>query len=75
MEFKVIIIKHDADFIHKYTCITWLPCVVFFSHYLLRLVCDVTCYVIFIMRLLRIMRNFRAKVLMKFNAPDDLLSK
>ena len=47
----------------------------FFSHHLLRLVCDCTCYVIFIMRLWLIMRNFREKVLMKLNAPIDFFSK
>ena len=45
-----------------------------FSQHLLRLVCDVTCCVIFIMRFLLLLHNFSAKVLMKLKALDDLLS-
>ena len=55
-------------FIYKTTNTTWLPFLCFFFHHILRLVCDVTCYVIFIMRLWLIVRNFLAMVLMKLNA-------
>ena len=59
----------------EYTCITWLPFMFSFSNHLSRLVCDVTWYVICIMRLWLIVRIFREKFLMKLNAPDDLLFK
>ena len=62
-------------FKYKVTYVTWLPFVSSFSQHLLRLVCDVTCCVIFIMRFWLLLHNFRAKVLMKSNAPAVLLSK
>ena len=61
-------------FIYNTTYITWLPYMFSFL-IMLRLVCDVTYYVIYMMRLWLIVRFFRAKVHMKLNAPDDVLSK
>ena len=60
---------------YKIVYVIWLVFVVSFSHHLLRLVCNVTCCVIFIMRLWLIVRSFGATVIMKLNANDDLLSK
>ena len=48
---------------------------IFVSQYLLRLVCDVTFCVIFIMKSWLLLHYFRAKNPIKLNAPDDLLSK
>ena len=45
------------------------------SYHLLRLVCDVTCCVNFILRLWLIVWNIIAKIHMKLNVTDDLLSK
>ena len=58
-------------FIYKTADITWLQFMFSFSHQLLRLVYDVTWYVICITRLWPIVRNFRAKFRIKLNAPDD----
>ena len=62
-------------FICLSTHITWIPFMFSFSHNLSRLVCDVTWYVICVMRLWLIVRNFRPKFLMKLNTLDDLLLK
>ena len=48
---------------------------IFFSYHPLRLVCDVTCCIIFLMRLWLLEPKFRAKIPMKLNVPDDLFSK
>ena len=55
-------------------CVFSFFSVVFVSQSLLRLVCDVTCSVILIMRLWLVVHNFRVNVPMKLNVPD-LLSK
>ena len=49
--------------------ISWLSFYIFLFHYLLPLVGDVTCCVIFIKRLLLFVHNFRETILMKLNAP------
>ena len=61
-------------FIYKATNITWLP-VVFFAQHLLRLDCGVTFCVTFVMRFWLLLHNYRVKVLMKLNAPIELLFK
>ena len=55
--------------------IRWLSFYIFVSHYRLRLVCDVTCCIIFIMRLWLLMHNFKATIPIKVNVPDNLLSE
>ena len=47
------------------------------SRYLLRLVCDITCYVIFYYEVFAVIAQFLGQkyIPMKFNAPGDLLSK
>ena len=47
----------------------------FVPRHLLHLICDVTCYIIFIIRFWLLLHNFRAKIPMKLHTPGDLLSK